>query len=294
MSDQITSRATFAYRCGANEGSASSNAAQVALLPPLSVEAAALYAAYRAGSEPTYILYIANNTGSVLTDIVVEDDLGSFALPGPLTVAPLTYVGPARLYIDGAFSAALSAVAGEGGISFSIPALPGRAKALLVYKAAVNERAPLAAGSVITSGIRVTAADLDEASADACTFAVEDYADLRAVKTIRPDPAVSGEPVEITTVFYNYGNAEAAGLVLNDAFAPELAEISVALDGVALGAASYRYENGALKMPVEGVDPALAIPAADFEQDPLTGRVAVTPGRLTVTVRGKVAPDRAE
>jgi hypothetical protein len=114
------------------------------------------------------------------------------------------------------------------------------------------------------------------------------------VKTIRPDPAVSGEPVEITTVFYNYGNAEAAGLTLNDTFAPELAEISVALDGAALGAASYRYENGALKIPVGGSGPALAVPAAGFEQDPLTGRIAVTPGRLTVTIRGKVAPGRAE
>jgi len=289
MAIQITNQARLTYTYGASSGSAASNIATTTLEGPLTVRKRVLENSFRAGEELTYILSLANSGGSPLTNVTVSDDLGAYTpVDGTAEVQPLTYVGPAELYLDGVFSTELTPVVSAEGVSFTIPAIPAEGTALILYVAAVNDNAVLEADSEIENTVTVTAAGLSEPVTATASITVDDYADVRILKSMSPDPVTDGSTLTYTFTIYNYGNTAAENVVLTDVFDPAPSNILVTVDGSAVPATDYSYTNGELVLPAAGSAYELVIPAATFTQDAETGAVATNPGVVTVVVSGTI------
>lgn len=157
MATQITNQASLTFDYGSQSGTAVSNIATATLEGPLSADKTSLGSSYRPGDTVTYILTMRNIANTALTDINVEDNLGTYTAPNVQSVTPLTYVGPAQLYIDGMFVMELTPNIGSNRITFTIPVLPANSNAMLVYRAIVNEAAPIINGSYVTNRVVWTA-----------------------------------------------------------------------------------------------------------------------------------------
>ena len=169
----IFNQATLTYTYGTTTASAVSNLASTERNASLTVSKRVLDDAYRAGSDLTFLILLENTGEAAIADLAVSDDLGAYTPAGASApVVPLTYTGPAELYIDGAFSAAITPVVSETGVTFTVPALPAGSNAMLLYKAQVNDNAPLTTGSSITNTVTV-----GEQTASA-EIPVESYADV--------------------------------------------------------------------------------------------------------------------
>ena len=101
MATQILNQATLTYHYGENTGTASSNIATTTLQGPLAATKNSLSTEYRPGEELTYILTLSNGGGVALTNVQIVDDLATYVIAGPVSVTPLTYVGPSKLYVNG-------------------------------------------------------------------------------------------------------------------------------------------------------------------------------------------------
>ncbi len=288
MASETTNRASLTYQYGENTGSALSNAAKPALAPPLAVEKTSLAAEYRRDSAITFILTVANNGRSLLSDLEVEDDLAAYVLPGPLSVLPLDYVGPARLYINGAFVSELKAEeTEEGSVFFTIPSLGAGENAMILYQARVNAYAPLDTGAVLTNDSSFMTEDMEEALYASYTLRSEDYADVRVLKSLSPHPAIPGGPLTISYFLYNYGNREATGVILRDALEQPMTGLSLKVNGDTVDPLEYEETEGALTIPREGASLSLTVPAAAFLQGE-GGLVHIDPGVTVVTVSGRI------
>ena len=142
----IINQANLTYTYGTTTASVLSNPAATERTEALAIEKRALETAYRAGDELTYLIAVQNGGAAPVTNLAVQDNLGAAG-----GVVPLTYTGPASLYIDGVFSETLSPEIDETGATFTIPELPAGSNALIVYQAAVNGYAPLTEGGEITN-----------------------------------------------------------------------------------------------------------------------------------------------
>ena len=282
MSTVITNRATLNYSFGGSTATAVSNLATTVLQGATALTKTSLSATYGDGSEPTYILTLTNGGETPLTGVTVTDDLGAYTLPGGGTAVPLTFIGPAKLYINGVYNSDLTPASTSAGMTFTLPEIPAGGTATLIYLAQVNKFAPLAAGSTITN----TATDGDGETAEV-TLDVEEYADVSVLKTMSPNPVTAGGTLTYGFDIYNYGNTEATGVVLTDTFDPAPTGIAVTVNGAAVAEGGYTYTAGLLTLP-SGTGTALTVPAATFDTDPTTGEVTVTPGYTRVTVTGTV------
>lgn len=278
----ITNQANLTYTYGTTTASVASNVATAELNAALSAAKRVLDESYRLGSDLTYILSFENGGSSAITNLPVLDDLGAYTPAGAAApVQPLTYTGPAALYVDGVFSSALTPTVQENGVLFTIPEIPAGSNALLVYQATVNGFAPLTPGSEIENTASIGTTDPQTVSA---TVPAASYADVSITKEMAPDPVSTGDTMTVTFTIENRGNAEATGLVLTDDFPLALTDVSVTVNGAPMTA--FTFENSTLTLP-SGTQTTLSVPAAAFTQDE-TGAVAVTPGRLTVVLTGTV------
>lgn len=286
MAIQITNQARLTYTYGTSNGSASSNVATTTLEGPLSARKRVLEDSYRAEEDLTYIISVSNTGSTALTNVTVVDDLGAETPTGGEEIVPLTYAGPAELYINGLFSAVLTPVVSAEGVTFTIPSIPAGGSALILYRVLVNENAPLEEGSSIINTATVSAASLSEPVVVSAELPVDAYADVRITKAMSPDPVTEGSVLTYTFVIYNYGNTPAENVVLTDQFDPAPTNITVTVDGSTVPATDYSYVDGELTLPAETSNFELTVPAATFTRDPETGEVAVDPGMVTVTVAG--------
>lgn len=289
MATIITNQATLNYRYGTSTATATSNITTAVLNGPLSISKTSLSQSYRVGQNVTYLITVTNNGTAGAEDITIIDDLGTFLSDGN-NVTPLTYLGPSQLFINGAFESEITPTLGANNIAFMIPSIPAGGNAQIIYLVRVNSYASSEAGSEITN---TATADFDcgcpcnEPVSDSYTITAEEFADVRIVKTICPNPVVCGSTVTFTFNLYNYGNIPATDVVLTDTFDPALSDIEVFVDDVLIPSEDYNYINGTLRLPALGSDFEITIPAATFERDDV-GNITVTPGNVRIVVRGTI------
>lgn len=288
MSTTISNQASITYEYNGLSGTAVSNIATVTLLDPLTVGKTALGDTYTAGEEITYIL-TTNNTGSAaLNNIEIEDNLGTYSCKGMNPVTPLTYTGPAFLYINGVFTASLTPEICSDCVVFTIPSLPANSNAIIVYKAETNEFAPLTKDSTITNVAIWSTAGLNGELTASETIKVEEYADVTIQKDMSPDPVQENSSLTYTFTLNNYGNTEADNVVLSDVFNnPIPRNLTVCVNGAPVPPGYFSYNNGVFIVPSLN-SPPLKIPAAKIVQDENTCAVSIIPGITTVVVTGRI------
>lgn len=285
MAQIITNQASIAYRYNNQSASAVSNIASAVLNDTLSVEKVSLESTYRPGEEITYVITVTNGGSSALAGVSVTDDLGAYTVGGQ-TVTPLTYTGPAIFFIDGVYNGNVTPTVTADGISFGPTTLGAGAVAQVIYKATVNNFAPITEGGEITNTVTATAAGNNTPISDSNTITADSFADVTITKTMAPSDVSEGDALTYTFVISNYGNAEATDIVLTDAFDPAPQNITVQVNGTVVPATDYEYANGVLTLPTTPGATELSLPPATITQDPATGEVIVTPSTLTVTVTG--------
>jgi len=290
MATIITNQARLNYRYGTTRATAVSNIATTVLNSQLSVSKSSLSGCYRIGQNLTYVLSVSNNSSMATEGITVTDNMGTYTFNGT-NLTPLSFVGPAQLYINGAFVSEITPVINENNIVFSINSIPANGNAQIVYLALVNEYARCAIGSQIENTVTVETdcgCPCDIPSESSSTIPVCESADVRMVKTICPNPVVCGGELTYTFVLYNYGNVTATDVILTDTFRPTLENITVTVNGATVDSDDYDYINGTLTLPAVDSEFNITIPAATCSQNPNTGVVTPTPGSVQVTVSGNL------
>ncbi len=285
----IENFATVRYTsCGVTETKVS-NLAEIGLESAVTLTKNTLGDTYGEDSVLTYIITVTNTSSSPISDITVSDDLGTFEF-GTQELTPLTYTPPALLLIDGQDTSAQLTVDNSvaGSVTFSFPTLAAGATANIIYKATVNEFAPLEIGSSITNTATLeSSSDCADGTASA-TVTVSEGANVSVFKQMSPNPVVCGDTVTYTIRIYNYGNVPAEDVELTDNFDPAPTNITVSRDGVLLVATDYTYENGTLSVPAAGSTESVTVPAATFTRDIATGVVTVTPGIVEYVITGTI------
>ena len=284
----IENFATVSYTSGGVTETKVSNLAEIGLESAISFTKTTLGETYGEDEVVTYILSMTNTSTSAITNVSITDDLGTFVF-GTLELTPLTYAPPALLLIDGQDVSAQLTVdtATAGSLVFSFPTLPAGATANIVYRAAVNEYAPLDVDAGITNTATLTSdSDCADGTASATITAVS-AANVSVFKQMSPNPVICGDTVTYTIRIYNYGNIAAENVVLTDTFNPAPTNITVSRDGTLLAGNEYSYVDGTLTVPA-GTTTAVSVPAATFVRDATTGIVTVTPGMVEYTITGTI------
>ena len=276
--------ATLSY----NQGVTNSNVVTGELVEVITVTKNAVADGYRSGDTVTYVVNIINSGNTAYNNLTVTDDLGAYTV-GANTYVPLNYLeGSVQYYVGGVLQAAPVATAGPP-LTVSGINVPADSNVAIIYRATVNEFAPLATGSAITNTATVSGAGLNTVTASE-TLPVLDEAYLSITKAINPTTVVENEPLTYTFVITNTGNTPAVAtdnVVRTDNFDPALDITSVTFNGTAwTNPANYTYD------PATGVFSTVAgqitVPAATYSTDPVTGAVTVTPGTAVLTVTGTI------
>ena len=282
----INNQAQISFQYGTHTGSAISNIASTNLEGPLTASKNALESVYHRDEQITYIITMSNTAATALSNVVIDDNLGTTSL-GSLSITPLDYIGPAMLYVNGAFISTLSPTVTADSVTFTVPTLPAHSNAMIIYAAKVNNQAPLAVGSLIINQSILTADGLTDPVDAVKVLVVDAYADVDIIKTMSPNPVIDGSLLTYGFTMYNYGNTPASSVVLSDTFNPAPESISaVSVNGTPVASTEYSFVGGNFRLPALTSTYSLAIPAATFTRDPVTGIVTVSPGTTTVTVSG--------
>lgn len=284
----IENFATVRYTSNGIESTTVSNLAEIALESSVSLSKTPLSATYGSDTVLTYILTVQNTSGAPLTNVRIEDDLGTFAF-NAAEITPLTYAGDAILLINGQNVTAQLAVdaSSPSSLVFTVPSLPAGATANIVYNAQINEFAPLELDTTIVNTATLSAdAECADGTASA-TVTAETGASVSVLKQMSPNPVVCGDTLTYSIRVYNYGNAAAENVQITDAFDPAPANITVTRNGVVVPATEYTYEAGVLTVPAVATE-GDTMPAATFNRDAVSGVVSVIPGMVEYVITGTI------
>ena len=288
MATTITNRASLRYTYGDVTETVASNLASTVLNDPLTVAKSSLEAAYRSGEDITYIITVTNGSDIALPDVTITDDLGTFTTTQGVSVTPLTYTGPAKLYIDGVYVREITPTVEAYSVAFPIGQIAPTATATILYRATPNEYAPMTGGAAITNTASFTPAAAVASIEAPYTLPADAYAAVTVDKSMSPNPISDGAALVNTFTITNTGNLEATDLVLTDTFQTPLADVVVAVNGVTVPETDYTFTGNTLTLPAPGAATTISVPAAAFTQDETTGAVAIVPGVTTVTVTGTI------
>ena len=287
----IYNTASLTFEFGSQKKSASSNIAMTTLQEALSITKSSLGEAYTENGEITFMISVTNNYTESVKNIKITDNLGSYSLNSNLCdklFTPLTYIGPSFLYLGGTLFSNIEPKVLQDKITFTVPTIPAKSNALIIYKTYVNEFAPLVTGSTITSTATLSSKILTHSLNASVSITVKDQADVRIIKNMSPNPVLPGEKITYSFSLYNYGNTEAKNVVLNDTFIPSPEVISVYLNSSEILPDDFSYINGTLTIPSYDSKLDISVPPATFEQDSVTGTISPTPGIVSIIVKGQI------
>ncbi len=280
-------RATLTY----NNFVTNSNTVTGEIVEVLSAAKNAVDPNYASGEDITYVVSIVNSGTAPFTGLTVTDDLGTYTVgAGPDTATPLTYVDDSiALYVNGVL-AATPTVTAENPLTVTGITVPAGGNALLIYRARVNEFAPLGAGTTIVNTATVSGAGLTAPVTTDATVTATAAPFLTITKALSPTVVPENGQITYTFVIQNLGNTAAEvgdNVTVTDTFDPIIDITAVSLDGVALtGPTDYTYDQGTGEFVT--VPGRITVPAATYTQDPTTGEFTTVPGSVTLTVTGTV------
>ncbi len=283
---QFTNQASISY----NGITVNSNIVTGEITQVLSATKTATVDSYRDGDVITYVVSIQNSGATNYTGLTVTDNLGEYTF-GTSTRVPLTYTGdPVLYYINGRLQASPTVTAGPP-LTINGISVPAGQSAELIYRARLNEFAPLGAGGAINNVATVTGGGLSEPITADESVTADTEPNLSIFKEINPATVVENGPISYTFVIQNTGADEADAtdaVVLSDTFNPILdAPIEVTLNGAVLpetGNYTYNPDTGEFSTTA-GI---ITVPGATYTQNPDTGEFTVTPGVTVVTVSGTI------
>lgn len=284
----IENFATVRYTsCGITETKIS-NIAEISVESAVGFTKTSLGSTYGDNSILTYILTVTNSSGNVINGSTITDNLGTYVF-GSTELTPLEYVAPAVLLINGQdVSVQLGVDASVlGNLTFTIPTIPAGATANIIYKAQVNDFAPLAVNSTITNTSTFESNSECADSTASSTVSVANAANIQIIKQMCPNPVICGDTITYTIRIYNYGNTAAENVILTDDFTPAPDNITVSRDGILLLGTDYTYIAGTLTVP-SASGTAVTVPPATFTQDPVTGLITITPSVVEYTITGTI------
>lgn len=284
MAQQFTNQAQLSYQ----NTVISSNVVVGEITEVLSVTKAAVQEQYTAGEHVTYVVNLINSGTTVLTDLTLTDDLGSFT-DETGTYVPLSYSeGTLLVFINGVAQPAPT-VTQTDPLTVTGLTVPAGGETTLVYEANVNGYASPTADSEITNTATLTGGGIGPTSASA-TVGVANGPILSIEKSVAPIPVSENGTVTYTFLILNRGNAEATAadnLSVTDTFAPVLSDLTVSYNGTARAVGTnYTYDGSTgLFTTVPG---QITVPAATFTREADGSWIAV-PGTAVVTVSGKIS-----
>ncbi len=281
----FTNQATLSY----NGQTVNSNIVSGEVTEVLTINKRASVDTYNGNDVVTYVLNIQNLSANAISGITITDDLGAYTL-GTGTYTPLTYTGEPVLYYQNGLVQASPAVTAGPPMVISNITVPGNGNTTLVYRALVNEFAPLGAGQTITNTANITGGGLTNAVEAVNTITTSDQPALTILKAVNPTVVAENGVVTYTFTIQNTGagEADAASLVsIVDTFDPILENISVTLNNAVWAeTGNYTYDQtSGLFTTTPG---QITVPAATFTQVPGTGQWTMTPGVTVLTVTGTI------
>lgn len=277
---QFTNQARLSY----SNGVVNSNVVTGEILEVVSATKTAIMDDYTRNDDITYVISGVNSGATAVTGVSVTDNLGSYAF-GEQTLTPTDYVdGSVHLYINGVLVAPPTVTVEENSVTFGGIALPANSNFILIYEVQVNSFAPLAVGSSIVNTATVNGITVSE------TVVPEQKPELTITKSIDPVPVAENGTLTYTFVIQNYGNTAAVAtddVVVSDTFEPILSDLTVTFEGSTwMEGVEYTYNE--LTGEFATVASQITVPAATYEQDPVTGEWIITPGVSTLVVSGTV------
>ncbi|MBQ4515957.1 MAG: hypothetical protein II978_04105 [Clostridia bacterium] len=278
-------QATLSY----NGNVTNSNIVTGELVDVLSSTKTAISESYRPDDVVTYVISIVNSGVTAFTGLTVSDDLGAYEF-GASTLVPLEYVdGSVRYFIDGVPQAAPGVVAGPP-LVFSGITVPAGGNALIVYQARANEFAPAGEGGTITNTATISGVGLSTPIIVEETISSNGDALLTITKSLSPESVAENGTLTYTFVIQNTGNTPIVATdnaIVTDTFNPILNPITVTFnDTVWTEPANYTYNAATGEFATNAGQ--ITVPAATYEQNPVTGVWEVTPGVSVLRVTGTV------
>ena len=277
-------QATLSY----NDNVINSNIVSGEIVEVLSAEKTAVLNTYTVGDEITYIVSIVNSGAAAFTGITIADNLGEYSF-GTGTLVPLTYVdGSVRYFSDGTLQPTPT-VTSENPLTIEGITVPAGGNVLVIYKAAVNNFAPLDVEGTVTNSAVISGGGIVPITVSSTISAVSGL-NLTITKAVNPEVVAENGQLTYTFTIQNTGSVPATvadNLVVTDTFDPVLDITSVTFNSDTwTEPADYAYnELTGLFTSVAG---QITVPAATYSQDPATGAWVVTPGVSVLRVTGTI------
>ena len=278
----FSNQATLTY----NGNTTNSNIAYGEILDVLAATKTSVEGDYTPGGLVTYVVTLRNTGAAALSDLTVQDDLGSAGT----TVYPLTYEpGSVAMFTNGAPQPA-PAVAGGPPLVISDISIPAGGDVVIVYQARANAYANPAAESTIINTVTITGDGLSAPVTADETVTAQSAPLLTISKSITPAQVVDNDRVTYTFVIQNSGNQPVVATdnaAITDTFDPRLTALTVTFDG-APWTAGVQYNYDAVTGLFSTVPGQITVPTATYTQDPVTGMYSITPGIATLMVTGTI------
>ena len=278
----FSNQATLTY----TGNTTNSNIAYGEILDVLAATKTSVEGHYTPGALVTYVVTLRNTGAAALSDLTVQDDLGSAGT----TVYPLTYeTGSVAMFTNGAPQPAPAVDAGPPLVISGI-SIPAGGDVVIVYQARANAYANPAAESTILNTVTITGDGLSAPVTADETVTAQSAPLLTISKSITPAQVVDNDRVTYTFVIQNSGNQAVVATdnaAITDTFDPRLTALTVTFDG-APWTAGVQYNYDAVTGLFSTVPGQITVPAATYTQDPVTGMYTITPGIATLMVTGTI------
>ncbi len=280
----FTNQARITY----NGAIADSNVVTGEVLDVLGVTKSALNTTYNPDGTVTYAITLTNTGTTELTGVTVTDNLGAYTF-NTETLVPLDYTaGTVRLFVNGTLQPAPT-VTTENPLVLSDISIPAGGNALIIYEARANQFAPLGTGN-INNIVSVTTPTRAAPITDSFALTPATGALLDIVKSVSPAIVNENGQLTYTLNINNYGDTAittADDAVVSDTFDPILNPITVTYNGTPwVQGTNYDYDAGTGVFTTRANQ--LAIPAATYAQNPVTGAWSTTPGSVSLVIEGTV------